>query len=895
MTTYELKPVRRDRPECLDFGDIEHIIEFERSARTFRAYTDGYTIESSKSESDGAWKVSKDRDSSYFVDIVDRSRQHDSCTCPDFLTNRIGTCKHIEAVYRLFDTDTKLKRAYGTLGSEPRVPTLWVQGADGPRLRLAGVWTATQLAALGIRRSTPKQIVDQVSRDELKPGKHESGVRVVHAALPAWDYLCSATQRQARTKYMREAIESGQVGLNVLSSSLYPYQMEGVAHLVANGRALLADDMGLGKTVQAIAAAQVLRQRGEVRNVLIVCPASLREQWAKEIKKHCGAEAWVLTGSPRQRQLGLDSDSPYKIIGYETAMRDIHRIRGAGFELAILDEAQRAKNFRTRTAATIRGLNTDFLFVLTGTALENRLDDLYSIMQFIDTGIFGPLWLFNYHFHDQDGSGKLLRSKNLSLLRKRVAPFVLRRRKEEVLTQLPALTEVTRYVPLSDEQVQLEEEYRNQGAKLMAIARRRPLRKDEMDRLTILLMRARQACNAAQLILPESPSECPKLDEVETLCAEIAEQGTSKVLVFSEWVQMLKLAASRMDKRQIGYSLYTGEVAAHRRDAIVEQFFRDPGKVVLFCSEAGGVGLNLQAANYVIHLDLPWNPARLDQRTARAHRLGQSRGVMVTYLVGEQGIERGVEMLLARKRSLRGAALDPNSQVEEVETQSFLTQLRDFEEAFDATAGPDSGAGPDATGEFGASAMPDVAEATAEAPSPFVDMPAPSSAETPAATPEATPASVAPTPASQDAAPAPAPATQTAAPAPQATLEPSPSARPKHSAHRTSRSFDRLRLAKVVQAAGFHADAVRASYEALANAVGAVAEESTNPADHAALVAALYKTLIPTGKVPMAASLALARLRDLTLLQESGVEVTEELSSLALQEAESWIQRICTT
>ncbi len=212
----------------------------------------------------------------------------------------------------------------------------------------------------------------------------------------------------------------------------------------------------------------------------------------------------------------------------------------------IYDEAQRAKNFRTKTARTIQQIPSRFAFVLTGTPVENRLDDLYSLMQVVDPSVFGPLWKFNLEFHQQSETGKIVGYKNLSALRERIAPVVLRRRKEEILTQLPALTEQTRYTPLTAAQQELEEGYRQQAGQLMAKAARRGLTKKEQDLLMMLLLKARQACNAAELCDPKRRGS-PKLDEFESLISEIASQGTSKILVFSEWVEMLKLAARRLD------------------------------------------------------------------------------------------------------------------------------------------------------------------------------------------------------------------------------------------------------------------------------------------------------------------------------------------------------------
>lgn len=360
------------------------------------------------------------------------------------------------------------------------------------------------------------------------------------------------------------------------------------------------------------------------------------------------------------RRLALESDAPYKILNYELTWRELSALQGLDADVVVYDEAQRAKNFRTKTARTIQQIPSRFAFVLTGTPVENRLDDLYSLMQVVDPSVFGPLWKFNLEFHQQTDTGKIAGYKNLSSLRERIGPTVLRRRKEQILTQLPALTEQTRYTPLTAAQKALEEGYRQSAGQLMAKAQRRGLTKKEQDLLMMNLLKARQACNAAELCDPKR-SGSPKLDEFEALISEIVAQGGSKVLVFSEWVEMLKLAAKRLDAAGVGYVMLHGGVPTERRPALLDRFRESEDVRVLLATEAGGTGLNLQVASYVVHLDLPWNPGRLDQRTARAHRMGQTRGVSVVYLCAEGGIERAIEGTLAGKRAVRSAALDAAS------------------------------------------------------------------------------------------------------------------------------------------------------------------------------------------------------------------------------------------
>ncbi|MBM4395267.1 MAG: DEAD/DEAH box helicase [Deltaproteobacteria bacterium] len=887
-----LEPVRHEAPECEDFEDAEGVRAYERAVRVHRAFTERFAVTPLDGRADGAWRVSGEAGGTYVVDVVDGSGRCDTCTCPDFQWNGLGTCKHVEAVRRAVATEQPSWRAaFARLGAGPAVPTLSVDAAG--RLVAVGSWTQALRRAMGLERRGPLgELVSSggpalgAGRVQVDDGQSLGGsvVRVTHAVGSSVERAGRARVLLERRDAIRRAWDDGSLGVDVLKRPLFAYQREGVVHLAAAGRALLAGDMGLGKTVQAIAACEVLRARGEARRVVVVTPASLKHQWAREISAYAGRPAAVVGGGAVSRRDALASDAPYLVLSYELTWRELHRLRDLDADVLILDEAQRAKNFRTKTAATLRAIPSRFLFVLTGTPVENRLDDLYSLLQLVDPGILGPLWRFNHDFHRQGRRGKVVGCKNLGRLRERTAPVVLRRLKEEVLDQLPPLTEQTRYTALTPEQVRVESGWRAEAAKYMAIAEKRPLSPREQEALQIALLKARQACDALELCDPGARIKAsPKLEEFEALVSEVAAGGTNKVLVFSEWVQMLKLAAARLDRLGIGYAMLTGEVPADKRGALLDRFRQDPDQRVLLSSDAGGVGLNLQVANYVVHLDLPWNPARLDQRTSRAHRLGQTRGVSVTYLCSVGGIERGIEGTLAHKRAVRAAALDPGSEVQELEGQSFsvfLRQMRETLAAMESVASVPPEDGDDAV-QFAIGAALEAALDTPPAPEPAAPAVQPA---VPHPRPEPEPAPAQPVTA--------APEPVTAAPEPVAAApEPVAPAPGPESPRAAGRSGNRLRLARVVLEAGFPGDAVKASYEALAAAVSGLVD-GTPPAGHAALVAAMYKDLVPSGRLAATVPGILARLHDLTTLEALGVDVDVDLARGAVGEAEEWVGRL---
>jgi hypothetical protein len=339
----------------------------------------------------------------------------------------------------------------------------------------------------------------------------------------------------------------------------------------------------------------------------------------------------------------------------------------------------------------VKALPSRYAFVLTGTPLENRIDELYSIFQFLDPRILGPLWHFNDRFYELEkrpnGTYKILGYKNLDQLRAIIAPYVLRRTRDEVLKDLPPRTDNNYFVEMSDPQWKAYNEFRESLAKLIAKAQRKPLTPKEREILLMCLVKMRLICNALALHDKELPPKeqertGPKLGELgEILTEDIASNG-HKAIIFSQWSNMLALTEPIIKRVGLGYVKLTGDVPSSKRGALIQQFFDDPACRVFLSTDAGGVGLNLQAASLVINLDLPWNPAVLEQRIARAHRHGQPSSVQVVNLVAKDTIEeRMLDTLAAKKNvfaTVFGTDESPTAIRFEDTGQSLLQKLGDL-------------------------------------------------------------------------------------------------------------------------------------------------------------------------------------------------------------------------
>ncbi len=606
----------------------------------------------------------------YTVDIRSADDLLNSCTCPDYRTNTIGTCKHIEGV--LSRLRQQLGRRWVRLSANPPQvtevfvhhgvqPTVRVARPDGPSDQLGPVLDR-YFAPDDTLQGEPLRVLPALL-SELEGLTERNGAEIlVRQEVRAYlDQLQDLESIRRQREWFLAQVRAGRRSLEVLSEPLYPFQHDGMLHLALSGRSLLADDMGLGKTVQAIAASVLLQQLRGIERVVIVCPASLKHQWKREIERFTRCDAVVVNGGRRTRRELYRSGAFFTIVNYELVLRDLEMINQLTPDLVILDEAQRIKNWRTKTADAVKRLESRYAFVLTGTPLENRLDELYSVFQFIDPKVLGPLWRFNLRYFEvekrRSGSYKVVGLKNLAELRSRIRPYVLRRTRDEVLDQLPERTDNLFWVEMTAAQQEPYEDFHRTVSRLRAQAEKRALTPEEHDILMRSLLKMRMICNALALHDQELEGKqiertAPKLVELEAILRDEVVSAGRKAILFSQWSRMLKLVEPVLQRCGLHWVKLTGKVPTHRRGELLDRFADDPDCRVFLSTDAGGVGLNLQAASVVINLDLPWNPAVLEQRIARAHRHGQRRPVQVINVLTKGTIEETMLGTLASKQRL---------------------------------------------------------------------------------------------------------------------------------------------------------------------------------------------------------------------------------------------------
>jgi superfamily II DNA or RNA helicase len=649
------------------------------------------------------------------------------CDCPDFLRNSLGLCKHLLVVVEAIHAKPRrLKQALKEQGKLDQWPVSglrwdpirplrgagdwldrvsWVEVPDpkGRRAAMApafskwfkhageGVWV--------LKQSFPENPARRLALVDDLLGLVPASPRSLRHD-PALRALLS-DERKRLQRLEETALQRSQwkAALKSLKRPLYAYQQEGVARFLATGRLLLADDMGLGKTAQAIACCNTLRRAGKVRRGLIIAPAALKPQWEREWMVFSDVPIEVVDGAPWERQAIYESRKEgFLIINYEQLIRDLQIIRDWNPDLVVLDEAQRIKNWATKTALSVKGLNPPYRLVLTGTPMENRIEELASIVEWVDEMALEPKWrLGALHSVYSDGRHEITGVRDLETLRERLRPCMLRRVRQEVLDQLPSRTDTRVPIEMTAEQAEEHEALRQPIASILQRATKRPLTQPEFLHLMSLLTSQRIISNGlAQLnfehiwpsLRTQKPEEsmikglfAPKLLELRQLVRNVVLEQERKVVVFSQWRRMLTLAhwvvSDLLADNGLHAGFFTGAEGQRRRTQNIVDFHDHPNFRLLFTSDAGGVGLNLQrASNCVINLELPWNPAVLEQRIGRVYRLGQEKPIDVFNLVCENGIESRIAALVGNKQAFFKGLFDGDSDsVHFEQSGSFLSKI----------------------------------------------------------------------------------------------------------------------------------------------------------------------------------------------------------------------------
>jgi SNF2 family DNA or RNA helicase len=656
-------------------GMIKRVLDERRS----KAKNADYKIKWGKSIY-GDHVLTNENGKRYKIFLRDFEKETGYSDSADSRTNKLGTTKHI--MYA-FDQLKSNKSLYNRLSKEYPYVEVYLDPLNDYQV----TWNYPHALSLDIQLLMSKyfnseKVVEDGDLfkliDFINESKEYDSINIrpeVHEKIDL------AYEQQLLTKIE----EQTELDYSKIDATLFDYQKQGVEFAVYKKGVIIADEMGLGKTIQAIATAVLKKQIFGFNKTLIVCPASLKSQWKKEIEKFTDEKAVIVEGFPEERvEIYENSDAFFYILNYETVLRDKLYINKSEFDLLILDEAQKVKNYVTKTSNAIKSISKKHTLIITGTPIENKLIDLFSIMGIIDPYFLGPLWEFSYQHCQFDPSkpNKINSYFNLQSLNEKLKPVLLRRQKSEVMNQLPQLQQMDVPVGISEEQAEI---HALSARSIASIIRKKFLTPFDMQRMQQHLTTMRMVCNSTYLI-DEETNISPKLDELEhTLIEKLdIKNKDSKVIIFSEWVKSHKIIGQLLRKHNIGFAELNGKVAVKHRGELIRKFEENPDCKVFLSTEAGGAGLNLQVADTLINFELPWNPAKKNQRIGRIDRIGQkSNSLTVINFITRDSIEMKIASGLIVKQNLFEGVLNDSSSLDEVDfsekgRSQFLKQLEEM-------------------------------------------------------------------------------------------------------------------------------------------------------------------------------------------------------------------------
>jgi len=505
---------------------------------------------------------------------------------------------------------------------------------------------------------------------------HKAAITSVAELMAGLEIDCTDTWNQQITRF-KEADNFTPKIPKTLNTELRGYQVEGfywlsrLAHLGFG--ACLADDMGLGKTIQTLA---LILSRAESGPVLVVAPTSVCANWLEECKRFAPVLKPISFGGSDRRQL-VEQLKPYDLLicSYTMLQQEQELLADKEWETIVLDEAQAIKNMNTKRSRAAMSLKGKFRLITTGTPMENHLGELWNLFNFINPGLLGTLEQFNQRFalpieQENDAEARLH-------LRKILKPYLLRRKKSEVLKELPPRTEILLQVEMSATERNFYEAVRRQAiTRLEEVTEQQESGKHSSIQVLAELTKLRLAACNPRLVVPDSSIESAKLELFGRVIDDLL-AGGHQALVFSQFVKHLNLIRKYLDEKKIAYRYLDGSTPKAKRQAEISAFQDGQANLFLISLKAGGLGLNLTAADYVLHLDPWWNPAIEDQASDRAHRIGQTRPVTVYRLISHHTIEEKIVRLHQEKRNLADQILSASDQSARFSTAELLQLIKE--------------------------------------------------------------------------------------------------------------------------------------------------------------------------------------------------------------------------
>ena len=431
----------------------------------------------------------------------------------------------------------------------------------------------------------------------------------------------------------------------LLNLPLFGFQEVGAGFLVASKSSLLGDEPGCGKSIQSIATVLIRN----AKKTLILCPSTLKLNWKDEIEKWAKNKTSVVIGGDKKiRDKQWNQDVDFYIINYELLLRDMDYINKIEWDFLIADEATRVSNPKAKQSKNIKKIKAKYRIALTGTPLNNAVQDVWNILDFCQPNLLGSFWQFTEKYCDKDRFGGITGYKNLSELKKHISNNMLRRKKKDVLHELPDKLYETLYIEFDPEEKKIYEAIRDEiVAELKEYNIKRVLKDKYLSNVLVKMVRLKQAADSLELVSDHTFSS--KTNALKELLKDIIHKE-DKAIIFTQFAEMAEILMREL--KEYKPLLIAGRVKQEDRHSNVELFQTKDENKLMIMTEAGGFGLNLQRANYIIHYDLPWSISKMEQREGRAHRIGQTSNLTVFRLIAQNTVDEYVLKILHRKHKL---------------------------------------------------------------------------------------------------------------------------------------------------------------------------------------------------------------------------------------------------
>ncbi|MCP6727362.1 MAG: SNF2-related protein [Patescibacteria group bacterium] len=468
-----------------------------------------------------------------------------------------------------------------------------------------------------------------------------------HTSLEVLEEYDKAKKKKKKIKRIREGdFKDSEIEIfKLLNLPLFGFQEIGAGFLVATKSSLLGDEPGCGKSIQSIATVLIRK----AKKILILCPSTLKLNWKDEIEKWASHKTSIVIGGDKKlRAKQWNQDVDFYIMNYELLLRDMDYINKIEWDFLIADEATRISNPKAKQSKNIKKIKAKYRIALTGTPLNNAVQDVWNILDFCQPNLLGTFWQFTQKYCDKDRFGGITGYKNLSELKKHISDNMLRRKKKDVLNELPDKLYETLYIEFDPEEKKIYEAIRDEiAADLNEYNINRVLKDRYLSNVLVKMVRLKQAADSLELVSEHTFSS--KTNALKELLKDIIHKD-DKALVFTQFSEMADILMREL--KEYRPLLISGKVKQEDRHMNVDTFQNKEENKLMIMTEAGGFGLNLQRANYIIHYDLPWSISKMEQREGRAHRIGQTSNLTVYRLIAQDTVDEYVLKVLHKKQKL---------------------------------------------------------------------------------------------------------------------------------------------------------------------------------------------------------------------------------------------------